>query len=257
MTYQYNQRKRQPNRRAMLAMLLAFACAAVFLPGFAIAQDLTLPKDSVILIKQKILALAQSYSGRGDPDFSKQKSFEPLIAELLALQPQPSVRDRAKLLAGAWYQVWGPYNYRSSERSVDPEIGVNEIYQVVFADGFYYNVTPLLSKTGGKPERIALLRGEYQFDPVQKDVLNVKFTRYPGLSSRPAAPVKLYELPKLVELGDLTPDINIVPTLVVKFFFGGGALKEIYTDSDLRIFYGSSNKQFEKAALYVMTRIPQ
>lgn len=212
--------------------------------------------DPATSVKQKILDLAQSYSGQGDPDFSKQNSFAPLIEELLRLQPQQPVSKRIDLLAGVWKQVWGPYNYRGSERIVDPEIGVNEIYQVVFAGGYYYNVTSLADKRGARNERIALLRGEYRFDAEQSDVLQVRFTKYPGLSKRPPAPTQLYELPALVETGKLAPDINIVPLFIVKIFFGGGALKEVYTDAGLRILYGSNNDRFKAPALYVMSRVP-
>jgi hypothetical protein len=148
-----------------------------------------------------------------------------------------------------------PYNYRGSERIVDPEIKVIEIYQVVFAEGYYYDVTTLSSPEDRNRERIALLRGEYRFDDAQNDILNVRFTRYPRLSSRPTPPTKLFELPRLVETGKLKSDINIVPSWIVKVFFGGGALKEVYTDSDLRILYGASSSRFERPALYIMKRV--
>ncbi len=247
-------------RRTILSALLASNVLPIATMGSAFAQNSQRMQDKptpdpAASVKQKILDLAQSYSGQGDPDLSKQNSFNPLIAELLRLQPQQPVSKRIDLLAGAWKQVWGPYNYRGSERIVDPELGVNEIYQVVFAGGYYYNVTPLTDQRGTSPERIALLRGEYRFDAEQSDVLQVRFTKYPGLSKRPSAPTQLFELPELVETGKLMPDINIVPTFIVKVFFGGGALKEIYTDANLRILYGSNNDSFKNPALYVMTRV--
>jgi hypothetical protein len=220
----------------------------------AIAQALAPSKDATLNTKQQILELAEFYAGTGDPDFAKQRSFDPLITRLLAERPQPPIRERLSLLAGAWKQVWGPYNYRGSERIVDPEINVTEIYQVVFTDGYYYNVTSLINASDRKQERIALLRGEYQFDDSQNNVLNVRFTRYPGLSRRPDIPKKLFELPKLIETREVNSDINIVPTWVVKVFFGGGALKEVYTDADLRILYGARSNRFERPALYIMKR---
>ncbi len=219
------------------------------------AQTLSNTKNTAVETKQEILALARSYAGMGDPDFSKQKSFEPLIEKLLKQKPQPPVRERVKLLSGAWKQIWGPYNYRGSERTVDPEIGVNEIYQVVFPGGYYYNVTTLTKQGDTNSERIGLLRGEYDFDNNQSNVLQVRFTQYPGLSKRPDAPIELFYLPELIESGKLQNDINIVPTIFVKLFFGGGALKEVYTDEDLRILYGSRSDKFEQSALYIMTRV--
>jgi hypothetical protein len=67
----------------------------------AMAQPAAPPKCTTVNIKQKIFALAESYAGTGDSDFTKQKSFDPLIAQLLKQQPQPPVRERLSLLAGA------------------------------------------------------------------------------------------------------------------------------------------------------------
>jgi hypothetical protein len=211
-------------------------------------------KSELNRVKTDLLELASSYSGLGDADFSKQRSLELKIDELLKIRPQPPVRERVALIAGPWRQVWGPYNYRGSERTVDPEIGTSEIYQVVFPQGYYYNVTPLYKNGDTTQERIALLRGEYRFDETQPNVLLVRFTRYPGLRRRPTSGPALFELPKLIESGEVKSDLNIVPTWIVRAFFGGGALKEVYTDSDLRILYGANSNKFERPALYVMTR---
>ena len=79
----------------------------------------------VAAIKADILALAQSFAGQGDPDFSRQEALEKLVTELLAAAPQPPVAARLDLLAGPWYQVWGPYDYRGGDRgTVDPKITV-------------------------------------------------------------------------------------------------------------------------------------
>jgi hypothetical protein len=252
--------KKPSTRRALISAFLAANLLPKIGLGGVMAQaaqgtaDKALA-DQVASVKKKILDLALKYSGQGDPDFSKQNAFQPLIAELLSLQPQLPVRSRINVLAGAWKQIWGPYNYRSSDRTVDPELAGNEIYQIVSPAGYYYNVTPLIDKKGVGFERIGLLKGEYRFDPDQSDVLKVRFIKYPGLSKRPAAPTQLFELPELVESGKLEPDISIVPSFIVKIFFGGGALKEIYTDSTLRLLYGSNNDQFKTPSLYVMSRV--
>jgi hypothetical protein len=204
-------------------------------------------------LKREILALAESFSGQGDPDFSKQQALEALIAPLLALAPQPPVTDRLELLAAAWKQVWGPYDYRGSGRGVDPALAANEIYQVVFREGFYYNVTPLWTNGNPERERIALLKGRYRPDAALSDALRVRFVDYPGFSARPPG-YALWELPAALETGALVNDIDIVPTPVVKLFFGGGALKEIYTDADMRLLYGASSTDFTDPYLYVMTR---
>lgn len=210
-------------------------------------------QDQIDAQKQQILALAQSFSGQGDPDFSRQQALEAVIAPLLALAPQPPVSARLELLAGAWRQVWGPYDYRGAGRGVDPQLAANEIYQVVFREGFYYNVTPLWRNGDPARERIGMLKGRYKPDTSNPDALRVRFVDYPGFSQRPAG-YELWQLPAALETGALANDIDIVPTGVVKLFFGTGALLEIYTDADMRLLYGASSTAFEDSYLYVMTR---
>ncbi len=205
---------------------------------------------TVAVIKADILALAQSYIGQGDPDFSKQRALEVLVTELLGAAPQPPVRERLDLLAGPWYQVWGPYDYRGNDRgSVDPKITVDEIYQVVFRDGYYYNVNPVKGK-----DRISLLRGEFQLVPDKPDMLQVRFTRFPGNKGRPED-IPIWELAALAEAGELPAKTTIVPGFIVRWFFGGGFLREVYTDEDMRITYGGDSVDDRADEhIYVMTR---
>lgn len=94
-------------------------------------------EESVSRLKSQIISLAKSYEGLGDPDQSKQKNIEALVEKLVQENPMPPVNDRIPLLPGTWKQVWGPYDYRNDNGSVDPKLGVKEIYQVISADGYY------------------------------------------------------------------------------------------------------------------------
>lgn len=233
-----------------------FAICSVILLNCSFASAVAdMDKESINGIKNQIVALAESYEGKGDPDFSKQKELDIIISKLLVLAPQPPVKDRLQLLVGVWKQVWGPYDYRKDNRGVDPELGVKEIYQVVFKEGFYYNASPLFEDGKLEKEKIGLLRGEYQLDSKSPNILKVKFTKYPGVKPRPNNK-NLWDLPSLAESGNLENEISIVPTFIVRLFFAKGALREVFTDHDLRILYGSDGKNFEKEYLYVMTRIP-
>jgi len=209
---------------------------------------------SVKDVKQQILNLAKSYEGQGDPDQTKQKSLEPLVEKLIQLNPMPPVKDRISVLAGAWKQVWGPYDYRNDDGGVDPTLGVKEIYQVVFEEGYYYNVAPYYPDKMSNREQIGLLRGEFQLDAADTNFLSVKFTDYPGVEPRPKN-LNIWELAAIAEAGKLNDKITIVPSWIVKFFFGGGKLEEVYTDSDLRILYGKSNKANARRSIYIMTRV--
>lgn len=218
------------------------------------AGDAYSKTDTLRNVKQEILELAQSYTGQGDPDLAKQRTLEALVQRLVALSPQPPVKNRLMLLSGAWKQVWGPYDYRNEKRGVDPSLGVNEIYQVVFKEGYYYNVAPDFKKGDKAKERIGLLRGEYKLDPRNEDLLRVKFTDLYGVKVRPTDK-HLWDLPALAESGRLENRKTVIPSFIVKLFFGGGALREVYTDEDMRILYGSNGKDFNKEFIYVMTRV--
>lgn len=204
---------------------------------------------SVKEIKADIVKLAESFKGQGDPDFSKQKQLNVLVAELLQASPQPPIKDRIKLLVGPWHQIWGPYDYSNNNRGVDPNISPDDIYQVVFEDGYYYNVNP--EKKGDK---IGLLRGEYNLAAQDSDFLKVRFTAFPS-TSKDIGDAKLWELPALAESGKLQNRSSIVPGFIVRLFFGGGALREVYTDEDMRITYGDDDvKDREDEFIYIMKR---
>lgn len=205
-------------------------------------------------LKKQILRLARSYKGKADPDQSLQKNLDKLVDQLVAKASMPSVEERLPLLAGVWKQVWGPYDYRNDEGGIDPTLGWREIYQVIFADGYYYNVAPYYPNGDKTKEQIGYLRGEYELDPQQPNGLRVRFTKYPGVKTRPKG-IAIWELPALSEAGKVEEEIAIVPTPVVEQFFSGGTLDEVYTDHNLRIVYGTSYRPNARRFLYVMRRI--
>lgn len=210
--------------------------------------------DEKTELKEQIIALAKTFEGQGDPDFSKQRALDPLVQQLLAIAAQPPVQQRLSILVGSWKQVWGPYDYKNDDRGVDPELGTEEIYQVISPDGYYYNVSYLYKNGDKENKRIGLLRGEYELNPIEPNSLKVKFTDYPGASQK-SDDLELWQLPELAENGTLPNQITIVPSFVVKLFFGGGNLREVYTDNELRIIYGSSNRSPENESIYIMTRV--
>lgn len=204
-------------------------------------------------LKQQIISTAKKYQGQGDPDFKIQNTIEPMVEQLLKIAPpQAPIKDRLAVLAGTWKQVWGPYDYRNDDRGVDPELGVNEIYQVVSIDGYYYNVSPQYPKGDKTKERIGLLRGEYTLSSSEANGLDVRFTKFTGVEGRPTD--KIWTLAALSENGTLDNEFTVVPSLIVKLFFGSGTLIEVYTDKDLRILYGTG-ANFSEPYLYVMTRV--
>jgi hypothetical protein len=207
-------------------------------------------------LKETIVKTAEKYQGLGDPDFKIQKELEPLVARLLTLEPQLNVVDRLPLLYGVWKQVWGPYEYRKNDRSVDPTLNAKEIYQVISPEGFYYNVSPNMNPKTNKEKNINYLKGQYVLSKKDPNGLDVKFVKFIGMKKRPTERA-IYQYVDEAERNHLPTQTTVVPKIIVKLFFGGGTLREIYTDDSLRILYGSNNKEFKNQYLYIMTKVKE
>jgi hypothetical protein len=210
--------------------------------------------QEIEFLKETIIKTAEKYQGQGDPEFKIQNELEPYVNKLLNLEPQAKIIDRLPLLYGVWKQVWGPYEYRKNDRSVDPTLNPKEIYQVISSEGFYYNVSPNMNPKGNKEKNINYLKGKYVLSNKDPNGLDVKFVKFIGMKQRPSERA-IYQYVEEAELNQLPDQITVVPRLIVKFFFGGGTLREVYTDKDLRILYGSNNKNFKNQYLYIMTKV--
>lgn len=224
--------------------------------------------NSLDSIKQQILQLAYSYKGQGDPDYSKQNQLNILVNQLLKISGQNAIQplqQRLPLLAGAWQQVWGPYDYGNDKRGVDKRLNVEGIYQVVSPSGHYYNVNqnPTTSK-------ITLLRGEYKVlnfleQNSDKSLMAVQFTDLYKTNNRMIQlleinnnlnAMNLWELPEFAENKTLNISKQL-PSFLVRWFFGGGVLNEVYTDETMRIAYGANNLKDAKNNrnyIYILVR---
>jgi hypothetical protein len=210
--------------------------------------------EDINTLKDSIVKTAEKYQGKGDPDFKIQKELEPLVQKLLALKPQSSAINRIPLLIGVWKQVWGPYDYKNNNRGVDPSLNPKEIYQVISPEGFYYNVSPNIDPKTKKEKNINYLKGQYKVSTKDPIGLDVKFVKFIGMKKRPVEKA-IYSYVDEAERDQLPTQTTIVPKIIVKLFFGGGTLREVYTDESLRILYGSNAKEFKNQYLYIMTRV--
>lgn len=230
-------------------LLLAFIASAFCSVSFG--KDL----DTMTLeeVKSALVSRASKYTGLGDPDYKIQNELEPYVKRMLALNPQPAVKERLPLLYGVWKQVWGPYDYRNNDRRVDPTLGVKEIYQVINEAGFYYNVSPNYKKGNLKKEKINYLKGQYRLSATNPNGLDVKFRKFLGMSKRPVDR-PIYDFVNEAEQETLPNQITVVPKLIVRTFFNGGTLDEVYTDETIRILYATNSTDFKQKYLYVMIR---
>lgn len=202
--------------------------------------------------KAEIIQLATSYFGQGDPDRSKQRSLEILVDQLVAeTQPLP-LQDRLPLLEGSWQQIWGPYDYRSDDRGIDPNLDPDHIYQVILPNGVYYNINPD-PRTDGR--QIGILRGEYLLDPEAEPYLNVRFTKFNKITEGLPEGLRYSDLALLSEKGTLVGETWLLPSFVVRWFFDKGSLREVYTDQDLRITFGSQRANREDNFIYILKRV--
>lgn len=220
-----------------------------------VVDQVLLPSSrSVDVIKADIVALAQSFQGQGDADFSRQIALQTLVAELLSVRAQAPVKERLPLIRGCWQQVWGPYDYRNNNRGVDPMLGADEIYQCVF-DGYYYNVSRQYKNGDRSRPRIGMLRGKYVLSQTDANGLNVRFTKLFSVKNDTTQTENMYDLPPFAEAGRLQNRLRTLPALFVRLFFEGGTLRELYTDESVRILLGSNGKNFKDNYLYVMSRV--
>lgn len=234
-----------------MKITLLFILMVSALSSVCSAKDLN--SMTIEELKSELVLRASKYTGQGDPDYKIQNELAPLVNRMLALNPQAPVTDRLPLLYGVWKQVWGPYEYKNNSRGVDPSLGVNEIYQVIDPDGFYYNVSPNYKKGDLKKEQIHYLKGQYRLSPNNPNGLNVRFRKFLGMSKRPVGR-PIYDYIEEAEKETLPNQVTVVPELAVRIFFNGGTLEEVYTDESIRILYASNSKYFKEKYLYVMIR---
>lgn len=211
---------------------------------------------STASIKRDLVTLAQSFQGLGDPDFSRQIALQKLVSELLSLTAVAPVSERLSELKTCWQQVWGPYDYRNNRRGVDPLLKPDEIYQCVF-DGHYYNVNRQFKNGNPDLPRITLLRGRYHISAKEPNDLVARFTNLYSVKNDTTQVANIYDLAPLAEKGKLRDRLRTLPQFLVRLLFGGGTLREIYTDKDIRILLGSNKGAFKNSYLYIMTRVPQ
>lgn len=231
-----------------MRIILHYLLAVIIISFFT--SPLKANEAEISQLKQEIFTLAESFKGQGDTDFARQKQLDILVDQLLAQSKPKPLSERLNYIYGSWEQVWGPYDYRNKKRGIDPKINQDDIYQVVFPGGYYYNVNPIEEGNIEAKTRIGLLRGQYE---VEGDKLKLKFTDYKGNLGYPTN-YQLWQLAELAENNELPNKISIVPSWIVKLFFGGGYLREVYTDADMRISYGSGDGEKEYEYIYIMRR---
>jgi hypothetical protein len=206
---------------------------------------------TINVVKADIFEMAESFKGQGDTDFSRQKQLEPLVQELLALSPQGTVPQRLKLLVGPWKQIFGPYGF-TADRRANRMLDADNIYQIIYEGGYYYNVAR--NKFLGI-ETTALFRGNYGV--INDTTLSAQFNKTSLILGSKKSPQDFIALAPLSEAGTLKGEIMFPRFLSGNIMAQKGTLREVYTDADMRIMYGSTENAVLKDYIYIMRRVPE
>lgn len=226
--------------------LLMVAAVSTVLGGFS---NGAFAARSAQEVKSEIMAVARTYQGQGDADFSRQAKIDALVNELVAASPQVRVTDRLSLLTGSWKQVFGPYVYNRS-RSANRLLDAENIYQVIKPNGVYYNIarTPFLGKS-----LTAVFEGQYKV--LSDTTLSAQFVKMTVLWGAPKTAAEYVALPEQIAAGTAPHVLKIPGFLTKSLLKQKGLLREVYTDADLRIMYGSTESGVLHDYVYVLQRV--
>lgn len=178
-------------------------------------------------LKKEILKIGEKASGKvkydnEDNDPAVRAKLDALIAELKLIAPAKTQAENLKRVVGAWKSVWSDLGYNFGDAPL-----ANSVYQVVFPDGYYYNLSNFDSK--GKKPYAGVIKGEFQ---LTEPALKIKFV----LFAENEIPFKkgsdLATLAMRAELGEFDKNVGS-PALGFESIF-----EQVYVDEDIRIATG-------------------
>jgi len=194
-------------------------------------------------LKKEILRIAEQASGKvvydnEDNDPRVRARLMPLVQELISLAPARTQQQLLPDVVGVWKSVWSDLTYYS------PSVPLaNGMYQVVFPNGFYYNLS---AYDGPQGTYMGVLRGTFVVAEPALQIQFVKATRTPEVMPRGA---DVATLAMRAELGvyDVEVDPNNAPAIGFRTDF-----RQEYVDEELRIGTGSVSSGFD--TLFILRR---
>ena len=194
-------------------------------------------------LKTKILQIARSASQKlkrqNEFDPLTRKALDPLVEELVSITPKRTAKEQLIASIGAWRNLWSDLPQTAAIAS--------NIYQVIFPDGYYYNI----SEYETKPGRVytSYLRGVYK---IRKSDFQIMFTKAVRDDGFPGQGADLYRLAMKAELGvfDSKTDSENSRGLNLP-----GTLTTLFVDKDIRVVGGELKKNGVTDSLFVL--IPQ
>lgn len=200
------------------------------------------PKADEATLKKAIFKVSRSAQGECDDQDNEpqvREALNHLTARLLDITPDRSATEKLPQVVGVWQQVWSDSRFTSIPGAC---FEADKIFQVVFEDGFYYNIAEI-----NFPDQtfVSFTRGTYV---VKDSSLSVSFTDNISVIGTLDDFPDLTEAARQVENGEIEPDLTR-PT-------GGENLTliNLYVDDHLRIV-GNDPTPSQANELFVLERV--
>lgn len=222
---------------------------AVGLLGFAAnaAASEVGSQERLAELKDQILEIAIANGDNRDNLVEVRAQLDPLVAELDAYQAEVQATEELDVLVGSWKEVWAD--------DIEPqrpgfETDRDGVYQVITADGYFYNIGELDGPLGFTAT--GYLRGEYSDAGIN---LAIEFTDLGILFGGIDRVENLRDQIDAIESGEK----NLIPTPGNPTFPNGpigatGVIRNLYIDDEIRIATGSNDADGVQD-LYVLTRV--
>jgi hypothetical protein len=227
---------------ALLSLTAVLAACGSSVPSNAQPQEVSAQGEpNLKALKSFIVNTARSFQGKCDADDNRpefRQKLENLVSVLLKLAPKQTEAEKLPKVAGGWQQVWAD----QSGGAPGTCVSAKDIYQVVFSEGYYWNISKNITSNG---EALGLLRGTYEVLP---ELLRIEFTDQAFSPVYPPKGTKLVELAAKAERREFT-------ALPKNFPVGlKGDLANIYVDDTLRVVRGKSDLTPNTTSLFILVR---
>ena len=227
------------HHKAVLAVFALVLGPSLALARSVLSEGAPLDQpDRATQLQIEIFEIAQANTFRTDNLDSVHTQLQPLVDELVKLTPARTETEKLSEVVGSWRNVW-------TDLKFDPSTDLTQIYQVVFADGYYYNISRERAAEG---DRTSFLRGAF-FD--NTDFLNIQFTREFTIQGWLPQGTNLVKIGADAESGSLG-GVDVADSRAVGIT---GQLYNSYVNGDFRIVQGSSSNRPTEKGLYILTRV--
>ena len=208
---------------------VAFVCASSVALGGADTES------RIAALKSEIRTIALENQLRQDNLPEIRAQLQPLVDELESLVPARTESQKKEQVVGVWHSLW-------SDMSFGPVVDYANVFQVVYPEGFYYNISREVLPNGAVAT--GYLRGSFAD---VGDSYRIEFTRNAIADGWFDPGVDLWSAGLAVENG--TVRVMDVPGPVgVR-----GDLQNVFVDEDLRIVVGKSDDD-EADSMFVLSR---